>query len=68
MRASLARKTAQFDWSEDGAIISNERTGNECTGNERTKLQMPHTKLGFSRAFVVRAGVVGVLHGTGVIA
>ncbi len=35
----------QFDWSEDWAII----------GNERTKLQVAHTKLSYSRAFTVRA-------------
>jgi len=35
----------QFDWSEDWAII----------GNERTKLQVAHTKLAYSRAFIVRA-------------
>lgn len=35
----------QFDWSEDWAII----------GNERTKLQVAHTKLSYSRAFVLRA-------------
>lgn len=35
----------QFDWSEDWAII----------GNERTKLQIAHTKLSYSRAFIVRA-------------
>jgi transposase len=35
----------QFDWSEDWAII----------GNERTKLQVAHSKLSYSRAFVVRA-------------
>jgi transposase len=35
----------QFDWSEDWAII----------GNERTKLQVAHTKLSYSRAFIVRA-------------
>lgn len=34
-----------FDWSEDWAII----------GNERTKLQVAHTKLSYSRAFIVRA-------------
>jgi hypothetical protein len=34
----------QFDWSEDWAII----------GNERTKLQVAHTKLSYSRAFIVR--------------
>jgi transposase len=33
----------QFDWSEDWAII----------GNERTKLQVAHTKLSYSRAFIV---------------
>jgi hypothetical protein len=40
-----AGKAFQFDWSEDWAII----------GNERTKLQVAHTKLSYSRAFVVRA-------------
>lgn len=35
----------QFDWSEDWAII----------GGERTKLQVAHAKLCYSRAFVVRA-------------
>jgi transposase len=35
----------QFDWSEDWALI----------GNERTKLQVAHTKLSYSRAFIVRA-------------
>lgn len=35
----------QFDWSEDWAII----------GNERTKLQVAHIKLSYSRAFLVRA-------------
>ena len=35
----------QFDWSEDWAI----------NGNERTKLQVAHTKLSYSRAFIVRA-------------
>ncbi len=35
----------QFDWSEDWAII----------GNERTRLQVAHTKLSYSRACVVRA-------------
>lgn len=35
----------QFDWSEDWALI----------GGERTKLQVAHTKLSHSRAFVVRA-------------
>jgi transposase len=35
----------QFDWSEDWAIIA----------GERTKLQVAHTKLSHSRAFIVRA-------------
>jgi hypothetical protein len=35
----------QFDWSEDWALI----------GGERTKLQVAHTKLSHSRAFIVRA-------------
>lgn len=35
----------QFDWSEDWAVI----------GNERMKLQVAHTKLSYSRAFIVRA-------------
>ena len=35
----------QFDWSEDWAVIS----------GERTKLQVAHTKLSHSRAFIVRA-------------
>jgi transposase len=35
----------QFDWSEEWAIL----------GGERTKLQVAHTKLSHSRAFVVRA-------------
>ncbi len=35
----------QFDWSEEWAIIE----------GERTKLQVAHTKLCYSRAFVVRA-------------
>src|SRR3546814_5725786 len=35
----------QFDWSEDWAII----------GGVRTKLQVAHFKLSFSRAFLVRA-------------
>lgn len=34
----------QFDWSEDWAIIA----------GERTKLQVAHTKLSHSRAFIVR--------------
>jgi len=35
----------QFDWSEDWAVI----------GGERTKLQAAHSKLCYSRAFVLRA-------------
>jgi len=35
----------QFDWSEDWAIL----------GGERSKLQVAHTKLSHSRAFIVRA-------------
>lgn len=35
----------QFDWSEDWAVI----------GGERTKLQVAHFKLCYSRAFVLRA-------------
>jgi transposase len=35
----------QFDWSEDWALL----------GGERTKLQVAHTKLSHSRAFIVRA-------------
>ena len=35
----------QFDWSEDWALLS----------GERTKLQVAHTKLSHSRAFIVRA-------------
>ena len=35
----------QFDWSEDWAIIA----------GERTKLQIAHTKLSYSRAFTLRA-------------
>jgi len=35
----------QFDWSEDWAVI----------GGERAKLQVAHTKLSYSRAFIVRA-------------
>lgn len=38
----------QFDWSEDWAII----------GNERVKLQVAHTKLSYSRAFIVRAYIL----------
>ena len=35
----------QFDWSEDWAVVA----------GERTKLQVAHTKLSHSRAFIVRA-------------
>jgi transposase len=35
----------RFDWSEDWAVL----------GGERTKLQVAHTKLSYSRAFIVRA-------------
>lgn len=35
----------QFDWSEDWALL----------GDERVKLQVAHTKLSHSRAFIVRA-------------
>ncbi len=35
----------QFDWSEDFAVI----------GSTRVKLQVAHTKLCYSRAFIVRA-------------
>ena len=35
----------QFDWSEDWAVI----------GGDRTKLQVAHFKLSYSRAFMVRA-------------
>jgi len=35
----------QFDWSEDWAVL----------GGERTKLQVAHTKLSHSRAYIVRA-------------
>lgn len=38
----------QFDWWEDWAVI----------GNERIKLQEAHTKLAYSRAFIVRAYLV----------
>ena len=35
----------QFDWSEDWAIIA----------GKRTKLQVAHVKLAYSRAFILRA-------------
>ena len=40
-----AGEAFQFDWSEDWAVL----------GGERTKLQVAHTKLSHSRAFIVRA-------------
>jgi transposase len=43
--AFMAGEAFQFDWSEDWAII----------GGERSKLQVAHFKLSYSRAFVLRA-------------
>lgn len=43
--AFTAGEAFQFDWSEDWAII----------GGERTKLQVAHFKLSYSRAFFLRA-------------
>ena len=43
--AFMAGEAFQFDWSEDWAIIS----------GKRTKLQMAHFKLSYSRAFILRA-------------
>src|SRR5471032_351819 len=43
--AFLAGEAFQFDWSEDWAIIA----------GERTKLQVAHFKLSYSRAFILRA-------------
>src|ERR1700733_431005 len=43
--AFLQGEAFQFDWSEDWAII----------GGERTKLQVAHFKLSYSRAFILRA-------------
>jgi hypothetical protein len=43
--AFLLGEAFQFDWSEDWAII----------GGERTKLQVAHFKLSYSRAFILRA-------------
>ena len=43
--AFAAGEAFQFDWSEDWAVL----------GGERTKLQVAHTKLSHSRAFIVRA-------------
>ena len=40
-----AGEAFQFDWSEDWALLD----------GERTKLQVAHTKLSHSRAFIVRA-------------
>ena len=41
----LPGEAFQFDWSEDWAVIA----------GERTKLQVAHFKLSYSRAFIVRA-------------
>src|SRR3984957_16413729 len=41
----LPGEAFQFDWSEDWAIIA----------GERTKLQVAHVKLSYSRAFILRA-------------
>ena len=41
----LAGEAFQFDWSEDWAVIA----------GERTKLQVAHVKLSYSRAFILRA-------------
>jgi transposase len=43
--AFLPGEAFQFDWSEDWAVIA----------GERTKLQVAHFKLSYSRAFVLRA-------------
>jgi transposase len=43
--AFLPGEAFQFDWSEDWALI----------GGERTKLQVAHFKLSYSRAFTLRA-------------
>ena len=43
--AFMAGEAFQFDWSEDWAIIA----------GERTKLQVAHFKLSYSRAFFLRA-------------
>jgi hypothetical protein len=42
--AFLPGEAFQFDWSEDWAIIA----------GERTKLQVAHVKLSYSRAFILR--------------
>ena len=41
----MSGEAFQFDWSEDWAIIA----------GERTKLQVAHVKLSYSRAFILRA-------------
>jgi transposase len=43
--AVATREALQFDWSEDWAVL----------GGERVKLQVAHTKLSHSKAFIVRA-------------
>ena len=43
--AFMAGEAFQFDWSEDWAVIA----------GERTKLQVAHFKLCYSRAFILRA-------------
>jgi transposase len=43
--AFMAGEAFQFDWSEDWAVIA----------GERTKLQVAHFKLSYSRAFILRA-------------
>jgi putative intracellular protease/amidase len=43
--AFLPGEAFQFDWSEDWAVIA----------GERTKLQVAHFKLSYSRAFILRA-------------
>ena len=43
--AFLPGEAFQFDWSEDWAFIA----------GERTKLQVAHFKLSYSRAFILRA-------------
>jgi hypothetical protein len=43
--ALCAREAFQFDWGEDWATI----------GGRRVKLQVAHTKLSYSRAFILRA-------------
>ena len=43
--AFLPGEAFQFDWSEDWAVIA----------GERTKLQVAHFKLSYSRVFILRA-------------